>query len=117
MGMLPSAITVGTYSILPGRIAIENEDGAAFAPEKGISTLNVSVFPNPNPGIFRIQTKSVTEPASLLLINALGQVVWKAEANSTSSELEVNIQNLPNVKLSPLLRNPDLFPKCCICKN
>jgi subtilisin family serine protease len=58
---------------------------------------NLTVFPNPSPGIFTLEMGSQTKPVNVSVTNAFGTEVFSIENfNNQSGKLDINIGNQPN---------------------
>ena len=68
----------------------------------GIKTASIdqeiSIYPNPNPGIFTVKLNEVVsnEQVELEVFNQLGEKVYTKQAKLENNQLQVNISSLPS---------------------
>ena len=58
-----------------------------------INTTEVTIYPNPNNGLFSITTSTITDKLEVSITNALGQIV-KTEMTQHASQLQVNMSDM-----------------------
>lgn len=98
-GFQSSSVSVGIYTIGPGRKAVEDGFESFFYEEgkggkSGIGEIKLSVFPNPTNGKITIQTAGLDEDVKVTAINSLGQVVFTKSL--TGNEDQLDLSNLPS---------------------
>ena len=57
------------------------------------NTTEVTIYPNPNNGLFSITTSTITDKLEVSITNALGQIV-KTEMTQHTSQLQVNMSDM-----------------------
>ena len=95
-GFQTSTVSVGSYTIAGGgaRVAVAGMEGQyyeAIDAQNGGNLVNLTVYPNPSTGKFKVETEGKTGTAELKVMNMVGQQIWKGSISVDESEAEVDI--------------------------
>ncbi|HSY77013.1 MAG TPA: T9SS type A sorting domain-containing protein, partial [Bacteroidia bacterium] len=88
-------LVFGAYTVLPWYSYIAKWQPCDGGTEQGVTNISASdqtaiLFPNPNKGVFTIQTIGVNNESLVEVYNIFGEMIYTAKLNTTTTQLDLS---------------------------